>query len=109
MKKNSKTRTNWFNKNPFFTGKEAYDNFVDAMMTADEEGHLPIYLQHEEPENLTLYDIQQFSQQFKQDTGLYLEFKFVTCNHCDKLHCCMVVDQYPEGTEGENIAFSYLE
>ena len=105
MKKTNSTRTNWFNKNPFFNCKEAYDNFVDAMMTAADEEHLPICLQHEEPETLTMSDMKQFSQRFKQDTGLYMEFKFVTCNHCDRLHCCMVVDKYPEGTEGKNIIF----
>ena len=100
-----KNRLNWFDNNPFFNNKEGYDGFIEAMITAAEEGNLPLSLQHTEPENVTMYDIKQFSQRFKQDTGLYIEFKLVTCNHCDKLHCCMVIDEFPDGEEHENIVY----
>ncbi len=97
----NKTKQNWFDHNPFFTNKDGYENFVSAMMEAAEEGNLPIALQHQEPEILTLEDIKLFTQRFKRDTGLEIEFKLFTCNHCESLHCLMIVDELSEDMEDE--------
>ena len=85
---------NWFDNNPFFTLKKDYDEFTSAMMTAAENGGLPIALQHEEPETITISDIKQFLQRFKRDTGLDLEVRAYTCNNCDKLHCLLIVSEH---------------
>ena len=92
---------NWFDNNPFFHSKEDYDAFVEAMIAAAAEENLPIALQHDEPETITTDDIRTLSHRFKQDTGLYIEFKLLTCNHCDKLHCLIIVDENPEEMEGD--------
>ena len=46
-------RLNWYDGSPFFFNKEGYENFITGMKAAAEEGHLPICLKHEEPEDLS--------------------------------------------------------
>ena len=87
---------NWYDNNPFFENKHGYDEFVKAMMMAADCGNLPLALQHEEPEALTMDDIKSFSRQFKQDSGLDIEFRLMTCSHCNRLHCIMIVDELSE-------------
>lgn len=82
--------------NQFFESELGYEEFVEAMMAAADAGELPKVLEHKEPEALTIDGIKQFSRKFKQDSGLDIEFKFTTCNHCDRLHCLMIVDGFPE-------------
>ena len=96
MKKTNTTKPNWFTDNPFFVDKEAYDRFANTMMELASEGDLPCSLEHEEPESLTMQDIKKFSQRFKQDTGLSIEFSLMTCNHCDRLHCLIIVNESEE-------------
>lgn len=99
----NKNKQNWFDNNPFFDNKEGYENFAKAMIAAAEEGHIPIILKHEKPEPMTSTDIKLFAQRFKRDTGLSVEFKFSICNHCDRLHCFLIIDQFPESeTESDN-------
>lgn len=96
MRKTNTTRKNWFTNNPFFENKDAYDRFIAAMLTAAEEEELPKCYEHENPEKLAAQDIKRFSQKFKQDTGLSIEFRMMTCNHCDRLHCLIIVDEPAE-------------
>ncbi len=96
MTKQNTTKRNWDTDNPFFSCKEAYDEFVETMILAADYESLPMSYQVEQPETLTMNDIRQFSKRFKQDTGLNIEFNFSTCDHCDKLHCIMIVDELPE-------------
>ncbi len=96
MTKTETTRQYWFIDNPFFVDKKAYEGFTEYMLTAADEGELPVCLEHDEPENLTMQDIKRFSQRFKQDTGLSIEFRLITCNHCDRLHCLIIVDESEE-------------
>ena len=97
MKNNKSDRCkNWYANNPFFENKLGYDGFTEAMMMVADNGDFPITLEVKEPESLSAKDIQLFSQHFKQDTGLNIEFHLLTCNHCDKLHCIMIVDELPE-------------
>ena len=97
----NKNKQNWFDNNPFFDNKEGYENFAKVMITAAKEGHIPIILKHEKPEPMTSTDIKLFAQRFKRDTGLSIEFKFSICNQCDRLHCFLIVDEFPEN-EVEN-------
>ncbi len=96
MEKTKKTTSNWRNHNSFFGSKDDYDRFVKAMRIAAEEGNLSVCLEHEKPESLTTNDIKQFSRQFKHDTGLSIEFRLMTCNRCDRLHCLIIVDETEE-------------
>ena len=82
--------------NPFFTSKFGYDEFVETMMMAADNDDLPISFQVKQPETLTMDDFRSFSQRFKQDTGLNIEFNLSTCDHCDSLHCIVIVDELPE-------------
>lgn len=102
MTKTKTTRKNWFTDNPFFTDKEAYNGFTEYMLAVAEEGELPVCVEHDEPENLTMQDIKRFSQRFKQDTGLSIEFSLMTCNLCDRLHCLIIVDESEEEVSGSS-------
>ena len=93
---------NWFKRNPFFKNRSEFDKFAEAMVIAADEGNLPIAFQHPEPEEVTLYDVKEFSKRFSAVTGLHIEFSFTTCNHCNKLHCCVIVDEIPEEKESDN-------
>ncbi len=101
MKKNNMTRQNWFTDNPFFVDKNAYDMFAEYMLSAADEGELPKCFDHQRPGKLTMQDIKRFSQKFKQDTGLSIEFRLMTCDNCDRLHCLIIVDE-PEENERED-------
>ncbi len=89
----------WFTNNPFFGSKEAYDIFVEMMLESADAGELPKLLEHGEPESLTIQDIKILSQTFQQDTGLAIEFRLMTCEHCDRLHCLIIVDESEENRE----------
>ena len=89
-------RKNRHDDNQFFENQLGYDEFVETMMMTADEGDLPKVFEHKEPEQLTMNGIKHFSQKFKRDTGLDIEFKLVTCDHCDRLHCLMIVDELPE-------------
>ena len=92
-KSKSETCQNWYANNPFFENKLGYDEFTEKMMMAADYGDFPITLEVKEPESLSMNDIKLFSQHFKQDSGLNIEFHLSTCNHCDRLHCIMIVDE----------------
>ena len=95
-KMNNKTNKNWYDNNPFFHGKDAYDRFVEAMQMFAEEGELPKAYDLFKSESLTADDIKQFSQRFMRDTGLDVEFCFAICPDCGRLHCLMTVNDLPE-------------
>ena len=103
--KHKRNVLDYYSNNPFFVNKEGYDNFIACMIKAAEENNLPIVLEQQYPERVTMYDIKEFSKRFKKDTGLYIDFRLTTCNNCDKLHINMVVDEYSEETNGENIVY----
>ena len=71
------------------------------MMAAD-AGELPQVHEHIQPEILTIDGIKHFSRKFKQDTGLDIEFNFMTCNHCNRLHCFLIVDEQAENCDGRD-------
>ena len=106
MTKTKAAKHNWFTDNPFFANKDAYDGFAEAMLYAADEGELPLCLEHKDPENLTTEDIKRFSQRFKQDTGLSIEFRLMTCNHCDRLHCLIIVDEAADETGSDEYAWN---
>ena len=95
MKKRN-THKNKYDCTPFFTSKFGYDEFVETMMMAADNDDLPISFQVKQPETLTMDDFRRFSQRFKQDSGLNIEFNLSTCDHCDRLHCIVIVDELPE-------------
>ena len=96
MSKTKIQEKEWFTNNPFFGSKEAYDIFAEMMLESADAGELPKLLEHGEPESLTIQDIKILSQTFQQDTGLSIEFRMTTCNHCDRLHCLIIVDESEE-------------
>ena len=88
-----KSELKWLDNNPFFSIKDEYDEFINAMITAAREKQLPICLEHDDPEGLTFEDIKQFFQMFLQDTGLNIECQLFTCKDCGKLHCALIVSE----------------
>ena len=72
------------------------------MTNAAKDGQLPICLECRDPDDITLSDIKELSIRFKKDTGLYIDFRFLTCNTCERLHMMIYVDEdlEEEGVEG---------
>ncbi len=95
MKKHSNKMINNYGLNNFFDDAEGYHFFIEKMQEAAEENNLPFYLEHNSPMELTMNDIKAFSQTFKKDTGLDINFQVYTCDNCDKLHFVMSVDYKP--------------
>ena len=93
MKRTDITKKDWYSDNPFFIGKDAYDRFAMEMLASADEGDLPNCFEYQEPENLTAQDFKLFAQRFQQDTGLSVEFRLITCSHCDRLHCLIIVNE----------------
>ena len=81
----------WLENNPFFIDKYGYDGFIKEMIMAAQNGELPVCFDYQEADNLTLYDIKQFSQLFFRDAGLTLTCQLATCPDCGKLHCLLNV------------------
>lgn len=79
--------------------QKGYDELVAAMQNAE----LPVCLQHEDPMNagITLNDLRDFSIQFREDSGLDIEFTFYTCTNCNRLHMLMIVKDPNEQEEYE--------
>ena len=99
MKKSKMKKMNWLDTNPFFGCKEGYEIFVESMMTEADAGNLPLTIECHDPESLTMQDIQELSQRFKEDAGLDIQFQLFTCDQCDKLHCIVTVDEFSEEVE----------
>ena len=97
---NSKSDCYW--DNSFFESKEEYDGFIAVMTNAAKDGQLPICLEYHDPGDITLSDIRELSIRFRKDTGLYIDFRFQTCNTCERLHMMIFVDEdlEEEGAEG---------
>ena len=93
VRKTNIARKDWYSDNPFFIDKDAYDRFAKEMLASADDGDLPNCFEHQEPENLTVQDFMLFAQRFQQDTGLSVEFRLITCSHCDRLHCLIIVDE----------------
>ena len=91
-----KTNQNRFGVNPFFDEEEDYGEFVQAMMAASQEGSLPICLEYDDAERLSMREVKQFMNMFKHDTGLSIRTDLETCEHCDRLHCFLIVDEMPD-------------
>ena len=53
-KRKNYKRKNWIDNNQFFENELGYDEFVEAMMMAADEGDLPKVLEHKQPEILTI-------------------------------------------------------
>lgn len=83
------------NYKPFFDDEMGYHTFVLSMLEAAKQNNLPIALEHSNPMEITMEDIKRFSNTFKKDTDLDIDFKQYTCPNCDRLHFIMFVD-YPE-------------
>ncbi len=75
----------------FFDSQEEYESFIAAMRDAAENYNLPLALEYNSPAGFTTDAIRAFSLMFKKDTGLDIEFRFFTCNNCDRLHLVLVV------------------
>ena len=57
VKTNCKNKNNvldYFSNNPFVLNKEGYDNFIKCMIRAAEDGKLPIMLEPDKPERITV-------------------------------------------------------
>ena len=101
MTKINVKKKNWLDTNPFFGCKEGYEIFVESMMTEADAGNLPLTIECRDPESLTMQDIQEFSQRFKEDAGLDMQFQLFTCDQCNKLHCIVTVDEISEEMESD--------
>ncbi len=88
IKKNIKK----MNCTSFFATEDDYDNFVLMAQAFDEEGTLPMVVEHNAPHELNLDGFQQFSVMFREDTGLDVSLQLYTCEHCDRLHYILAVD-----------------
>ena len=75
-----------------------YDYFKESMLGAAEEGALPIGLQLDDTDGLTLSDIRDLLYEFNLDTGLKIEGIFFVCEDCGKLHILFEID-YPDNDE----------
>ena len=92
MRKYTTGQNNNYELRNFFGDMEGYSFFVKKMQEVAEKHNLPLALEHTAPMELTMQDIKRFSQTFRKDTGLDIEFKAFTCDNCDKLHLIMFVD-----------------
>ncbi len=90
---NKNNNTSFTNKgySSFFDIQEEYESFIAAMRDAAANYNLPLALEYNSPADVTTADIRAFSLMFKKDTGLDIEFRFFTCNNCDRLHLVLVV------------------
>ena len=95
MKRYSNKMINNHGFSNFFDDAEGYSFFIEKMQEAAAENNLPLCLEHSSPLELTMNDIKAFSQTFKKDTGLDINFQMYTCDNCDKLHFSMIIDYKP--------------
>lgn len=98
-----KTNQNRFGVNPFFDEEEDYGEFVQAMMAASQEGSLPLVLQYDDAERLSMREIKQFMNMFKHDTGLTMKADLETCDNCDRLHFFLIVDEKSDEEENDGL------
>ena len=68
-----------------------YKDFV-ATVTELDDDDFPILIERKDPMSITVTDIKDFIDQFKNDTGLDVYFRLSTCDDCGQLHMCMVID-----------------
>ena len=72
-----------------------YKKFTESMISAAEEGELPVALQLDDIGSVTLKDIQEMFYDFKNDTSLDITGTLFLCNDCGRLHMITEVN-YPE-------------
>jgi len=73
--------------------KKEYNRMVSMLKQAE----LPVGLQHKDPmeAGITLEDLREFAIQFKKDSGINIEYRLGTCDHCERLHLMMIVGEEP--------------
>lgn len=72
-------------------GEEEYRDFIHEVLQAQEMDNLPVCLKFFSPLEISMQDIQEFSNMVKEDTNLDAYFQAFTCNACGELHLQMVV------------------
>ena len=75
-----------------------YKKFTAAMISAAEEGDLPVVLELEETDNISLKDMRDLFRDFINDTSLDISGTLYLCDDCGRLHLLLQVS-YPEKTE----------
>lgn len=80
--------------NPIFKNEEEYSCFVLNALQKNENNNLPIAFECSYPMNISMNDIKTFSNRFKKDTGLSIQFHQYTCDNCERLH--FVIEIYNE-------------
>ena len=75
----------------FVGSREEFNGMVKTMKQAE----LPVCLQHQDPieAGITLEDMRQFAIEFRNASGLNLEYQMSVCDNCDRLHLFMIIDE----------------
>ena len=68
-----------------------YKDFTEAMIEAAEDDELPVALQLDKLDNITLKDIQDMFYDFTKDTSLNITGALFMCEDCGKLHLLVEV------------------
>ena len=71
---------------------DSYEEFKSAMIHAAEFDELPVGLQHEDPYEYTMKDLQQLFFEFNRDTSLEMTGAIYMCPDCKKLHLILEVN-----------------
>lgn len=72
-----------------------YEDFIEAMICAAESDDLPVALQFNKIDKVSMKDVHEMMYDFHNDTGLDLTVQLFMCNECSKLHAFVRVD-YPD-------------
>ena len=73
-------------------GNEKDYNDLLAVINELDDDDFPIMLERENPMELTLPEIKEFMDKFKEDSGLDISFHIKTCDDCGQMHLTMVID-----------------
>lgn len=90
--KNNNTKKNvmsWYDNNSIFHSIDDYNEFMEGLKYTE----LPVVIQHLNPTKLNTYDITEFSNRVRNNTGYDTEFRFYTCDCCNELQCVIVIDK----------------
>lgn len=76
---------------------EDYDSFVAFCKKA--ERPVAFNYQSENPTKFDLEALRQFAIKFRKDSELEMNYILYVCNHCDKLHVILEVNDPKQGYE----------
>jgi len=69
-----------------------YNNFIRSVSIAAEMDNLPVAVQLDDVDKITINDIREFIYEFHRDTGFSMTATFFMCNECGCLHMIFEVD-----------------